>query len=254
MTEILRRFGIVSLLFLVFLSNAFAQNDSDRIKGIDRWSFRINAAEVMATVPNIGLEFDLSSSPFNRSTLGLSLKHNWFTKHTLPPYIVFNMSEIRPEYRYYWRNESKPLSHAFFVGAYLQADWYSIKAGENGIQGPLYGFGALWGQARPLYSYKRINVDFEWGFALGLGVTKYSAYKLNESRSFYISVHEKDRGFHIIPIFSEIKCTFILRTTSIADKYKKLNQAAMIRKMERKEQRQSRRENLRRNHHKDKNQ
>ena len=45
--------------------------DDDRIRGLDRWAFRINALELLCTVPNINIEFDLSSSPFNRWSLGL---------------------------------------------------------------------------------------------------------------------------------------------------------------------------------------
>ena len=39
------------------------------LQGIDRWSFKTNVLDWLLTVPNAGVEFDLSSSPYNRSTL-----------------------------------------------------------------------------------------------------------------------------------------------------------------------------------------
>lgn len=73
--------------------------NSDKILGIDRWSFRVNALELLCTVPNVNAEFDISSSPYNRWTLGLTAKYNWNTWHSVPPSHVFNMFEVRPEFR-----------------------------------------------------------------------------------------------------------------------------------------------------------
>ena len=101
--------------------------DDDRIIGLDRWAFRINALELLCTVPNINIEFDLSSSPFNRWSLGLTAKYNWNTTHSVPPPLVFNMFEIRPEFRRWYRlspkegRSSAANERVFFVGGYTEA-------------------------------------------------------------------------------------------------------------------------------------
>ena len=106
--------------------------DDDRIIGLDRWAFRINALELLCTVPNINIEFDLSSSPFNRWSLGLTAKYNWNTTHSVPPPLVFNMFEIRPEFRRWYRlspkegRSSAANERAFFVGGYIHGGTYSI--------------------------------------------------------------------------------------------------------------------------------
>ena len=108
---------------------------SDRITGIDRWSFRANALELLCTVPNFNVEFDVSSSPYNRWSLGLTAKYNWDTWHSVPPTLVFNMFEIRPEFRKWFRikpkeGNAKPTrERAFFLGGYASGGTYSIKPG-----------------------------------------------------------------------------------------------------------------------------
>ena len=54
---------------------------SDRLQGWDRWSFRVNALELLCTVPNFSMEFDLSSSPYARSTLLMAVKYPAVVPH-----------------------------------------------------------------------------------------------------------------------------------------------------------------------------
>lgn len=216
---------------------------SDRVMGIDRWAFRVNALELLCTVPNLNAEFDLSSSPYNRSTLGITVKYNWNTRHSVPPPLVFNMFEIRPEFRWWFRPAAKeghkaPVKErAFFVGAYIHGGTYSIKPGTYGIQGPLWGAGVLWGYDFPLYSYRRFAIDFELGVAAGLGVTSYDSYTMNRNGTDYVVVPERSRSMHVcpFPIVSEIKACFVFRSLSVKDKYKKVDLQKLILKQEREE-------------------
>ena len=215
----------------------------DRISGLDRWAFRINALELLCTVPNINIEFDLSSSPFNRWSLGLTAKYNWNTTHSVPPPLVFNMFEIRPEFRRWYRlspkegRSSAANERAFFVGGYIHGGTYSIKPGTYGIQGPLWGAGALWGYEFPLYTYRHFAIDFELGFAAGLGMTSYTGYSLNRSGSDYIRVPERSKGLHLcpFPIVSELRACFVFRSLSVKEKYKKVDAKKLILKQERDE-------------------
>ena len=76
---------------------------------IDRFSFKTNALEWLLTIPNAGVEFDLSPSAFNRMSIGVSAKYNWNTYHRYVPSTVFNMFDVRPEFRYYYRTRQRPV-------------------------------------------------------------------------------------------------------------------------------------------------
>lgn len=213
---------------------------SDRITGIDRWSFRVNALELLCTVPNFNVEFDVSSSPYNRWSLGLTAKYNWDTWHSVPPTLVFNMFEIRPEFRKWFRmkpkegNDKPTRERAFFLGGYASGGTYSIKPGKYGIQGPLFGAGALFGYDFPLYTYRHFAIDFELGVAAGLAVTSYDGYTMNRSNTDYIEAPGKSKGWHLcpFPVLSEIKASFVFRTLSIKEKYKKVDSQKLIQKQE----------------------
>ena len=213
---------------------------SDRITGIDRWSFRANALELLCTVPNFNVEFDVSSSPYNRWSLGVTAKYNWDTWHRVPPALVFNMFEIRPEFRKWFRmkpkeGNAKPTrERAFFLGGYASGGTYSIKPGKYGIQGPLFGAGALFGYDFPLYTYRHFAIDFELGVAAGLAVTSYDGYTMNRSNTDYIEAPGKSKGWHLcpFPVLSEVKACFVFRTLSIKEKYKKVDSQKLILKQE----------------------
>ena len=79
---------------------------------LDRFAFKTNALEWLITIPNFGVEFDLQDSEYNNMTVGLTAKYNWNTTHNFDswsqelnpgPPAVFNILDIRPEFRYYYR-------------------------------------------------------------------------------------------------------------------------------------------------------
>ena len=113
--------------------------------------------------------------------------------------LVFNMFEIRPEFRKWFRmkpkeGNAKPTrERAFFLGGYASGGTYSIKPGKYGIQGPLFGAGALFGYDFPLYTYRHFAIDFELGVAAGLAVTSYDGYTMNRSNTDYIEAPGKSR-------------------------------------------------------------
>lgn len=214
--------------------------NSDNIFGIDRWSFRVNALELLCTVPNVNAEFDISSSPYNRWTLGLTAKYNWNTWHSVPPSHVFNMFEVRPEFRKWFRMKPKEGSkdpvkeRAYFIGGYVSGGTYSIKPGKYGIQGPLFSVGALFGYDFPLYTYRHFAIDFELGAAAGVGVTSYTGYSMNRSSTDFVEAPEHSKGWHVcpFPVLSEIKACLVFRTLSIKEKYKKVDSQKLILKQE----------------------
>jgi hypothetical protein len=150
------------------------------------------------------------------------------------------MFEIRPEFRKWFRmkpkeGKAKPTrERAFFLGGYASGGTYSIKPGKYGIQGPLFGAGALFGYDFPLYTYRHFAIDFELGVAAGLAVTSYDGYTMNRSNTDYIEAPGKSKGWHLcpFPVLSELKACFVFRTLSIKEKYKKVDSQKLILKQE----------------------
>lgn len=150
------------------------------------------------------------------------------------------MFEIRPEFRKWFRmkpkegNDKPTRERAFFLGGYASGGTYSIKPGKYGIQGPLFGAGALFGYDFPLYTYRHFAIDFELGVAAGLAVTSYDGYTMNRSNTDYIEAQGKSKGWHLcpFPVLSEVKACFVFRTLSIKEKYKKVDSQKLILKQE----------------------
>lgn len=217
----------------------------------ERFSYRTNALEWVLTIPNVGMEFDLSKSQYNRQTLGVTAKYNWNTYHRYNPSSVLNLFEIRPEYRYYYRHtQRKPRSasdtskmtftqwwkdrvwttdrdnpkllRAYYWGVYANYTGYSLKLGNiPGYQGQSIGFGVSWGYDVPRYQYKKCAIDVEFGFSLGLQMTRYDKFSHTTDGYFYVPIPEKSRNWHLtpFPVISEAKVAFVLRPVSVEHKY-----------------------------------
>ncbi len=222
------RLFFVSLLLLkvIWLQAGSGKQDSDSSAFVGRWSFRTNAVEWVATVPNIGVEFDLGSSVYNKMTLALSARYNWNTYHSYSPSIVFNLLEVRPEVRRYWRVKSgkRPnakTNRAYYAGIYLHGGTYSMKFTEKGRQGNFWGLGITVGYGIPLYTFKRNYLDLELGLAVGMIATKYDVFTHNPVENCY--TRQESKALHVVPypLVTEIKAAFVFRTKSIKDKFDK---------------------------------
>ena len=245
--------------------------------GKERWAYKTNALEWLLTIPNFGVEYDLSKSVYNRMTIGLSAKYNWNTTHNYAAPMVFNVTEIRPEFRYYWRQTQKPPKspddtakvgfgkwlrdnvfttdrknpkdwRAYYIGGYLNGGTYSFKLGKEGRQGQMYGIGVTFGYGIPLYKYERCAIDLDLGMSLGLALTRYDAYAHNPDGNYYTVLPEKSRGgLYMVPypVISELRVAFVFRKKSIEDKYIRVDQDKLREKMDRRDAREMRRDSIR---------
>ena len=223
----------------------------------DRWAVKTNAFEWLLTVPNIGVEFDLKNSEYNAMTLGLTAKYNWNTYHMnadigrYAPYNVFNLFDVRPEFRYYYRTRKpvrgategwtvekflKDRKHpktwrAQFVGAYVNYASYALKLGDKGNQGTAIGFGATAGYGIPMYEYRNGFIDIELGFSVGLQVADKNIFRHNPEGFTYTEV-EGGRGMRPtpFPVLSELKVAFVWRHKSIKDKVKEDAEKAKVKR------------------------
>lgn len=217
------------------------ENKQRKTAFVDRWSLKFNAVDFLFTVPNLGVEFDLSKSPYNRFTAGVNGRYRWWNTDNATEYIL-NIKEVRPEVRYYWRNRQKDGTigyNAYYMGVYGAAGNYSTKISHFGYKGLEYGAGFTFGWGIPLYGYRKFVIDLELGISAGLIATDYSVYTYDSDADIFVNVPEKDKDMHILPfpVLTEVKATFVLRRLSIADKYRKVNQAKVIRRQERQDRR-----------------
>lgn len=268
--------ALVLCLFPMLLSAQTTRvKESDTIPGRERWAIKTNAVEWLLTIPNIGVEFDLSRSIYNRMTIGLTAKWNWNTRHNYKPSVVFNVFEVRPEFRYYWRTTMKQPRddddttrrsvrqwlkeevfttgrvdpkywRAYYIGGYVHGGKYSFKFGEEGRQGQMYGLGFTMGYGLPLYTYKSGAIDIELGASLGIELTKYDVYTHNPDGNYYTKVESKSRGLHVVPypVVSELKVGFVYRFNSIQNKYKRVDYVKQELKRQRREEAQMRRDSI----------
>lgn len=246
----------------------FSYPPRDSISVIDRFSFRTNAFEWLVTIPNAGIEFDLSASPYRKTTIGLNARYNWNTWHSQASPMVFNLSEIRPEFRKYWRPADKEprdpsdtvrrsffqwlrenvftngkvnakTGRAYYIGAYAHTGTYAFKLGQVGKQGYFYGAGVSVGYGVPLYSYAKCFIDVEFGLSLGMIMTKYESFGHNPDGNYYFPYEDGNRDWHLLPypLLTEIKVAFVCRTRSIKDKYTRTDAAKAIKKQDRRDAR-----------------
>ncbi len=238
------------LLLTIPGGEAFAQMNNkapNEFRGLDRWSFKTNAVDWLMTVPNVNVEFDLSPSPFNRMTLGLTAKYNWEMQQSHLPYTNFNLLTIKPEFRYYWRvkegpdfeNLARREKGAYYVGAYVDGGVYSLKLSDIGHQGQHYGIGASFGFAMPLYNFRRGMLDIEFGLSVGTVLATSDAFTLNTDTNTYDVVHGECKELHVVPfpVVSEMSVSFAWRRTSIKHKYLKVD---TVKQLERKEKKDAR--------------
>ncbi len=86
----------------------------------DRIAIRTNVVGWVLTTPNIAFDYDVVNTPYDKRTIGLSLKCNWNTSHSQrgfedgrfddyfsphTPKWTYNLFGGRFDYRFYWRQQ-----------------------------------------------------------------------------------------------------------------------------------------------------
>ena len=216
---------LFAILVLFFLPLCFLAQDKEKTPFVNLWSLKTNVFEWLVTVPNVGMECDIVRSPFKKMSLGLTAKYNWNTYHSKAPAMVFDLLDIRPEYRYYFRTDDRRYSRPWwlmYVGAYASYGTYAFKLSEKGIKGETVGMGVSFGYVIPVYEYKRGAIDFEFGFSLGLQGCTRDAFMHNPEGYYYTKIEQESKGMHVtpFPVISEIRAAFAWRKESVRHQVK----------------------------------
>ena len=227
------------LLGIFFLFGAHTRASAqDVVDGqsslIERFALKTNAVEWLLTVPNLQVEFDILPSQYNQHTVQLGAKYNWNTGGKYAPYYVFNVFDIRPEYRYHFRLDKEKLLNgkskgiasilpgswkACYLGAYAQYGTFSVKPGETGRQGTLFGAGVSAGWETPLYQYSRGVIDLDLGLSIGVIASQWTNYQLNQDNYTYSRVGGEPDRLHVLPMVTELRAVFSWRRRSVRERY-----------------------------------
>ena len=242
----------VLLMMLVSSSCVFAQKkmaDDHKLDSLtfsDRISLRTNGFDWMMLLANVGIEYDLGKYNWSRNAIGLNVRGNWNTKHTFNPGVVYNLFEVRGEFRNYWHtrktsNDLGPHRHTYekilsgrrrrpkhprttwYRGGYFAYDDYSFLFGKEGVQGQAYTLGFQYGVLRPLYIFPSgKSVDLDFGFSAGFCLTDYEKYTHDSQTSTYTTTEPKSGlTFVPFPVLTEARIGLVYRLGSKANIYNK---------------------------------
>ena len=206
MNRLLRRLLVVCFCFLAL--------GKPRVWGQDALAVKANLLEWAAAVPNLSVMADLSARPWNRSVAGITVKYRWKTAETYVPSFLFQVFELRPEYRYYWNR--------FYCGAYAAYDAFTVKLPSKpyGWQGNAWGTGASVGLEFPLYQFRKSALDLELGLSAGAHYTDYHGIAANEDGTGMD--RSPEHTGKVLP-YPELRLALVWRKTSIKDKYSGTN-------------------------------
>lgn len=193
----------------------------DTLTFAERISLRTNAVDWTLLTPNLGVEFDVKSTNWNRWAVGLTLKTKWNTPATFKNRVFYNITEVRADFRNYWRTRqinNKVPAHTGFIdrlfscrrrvvkhpkttyyrGAYMSFSDFSIKFGREGHQGKALSAGITYGIIKPLYAFRTGNtLDLDLGFDAGFVAVNSEKFTYNRADNCY--THTKQGSWKVVP-------------------------------------------------------
>lgn len=193
----------------------------DTLTFAERISLRTNAVDWTLLTPNLGVEFDVKSTNCNRWAVGLTLKTKWNTPATFKNRVFYNITEVRADFRNYWRTRqinNKVPAHTGFIdrlfscrrrvvkhpkttyyrGAYMSFSDFSIKFGREGHQGKALSAGITYGIIKPLYAFRTGNtLDLDLGFDAGFVAVNSEKFTYNRADNCY--TRTKQGSWKVVP-------------------------------------------------------
>lgn len=243
------------LFILPLLVNGQTVDRSEKLDSMtlsERISVRTNSVDWLLLVPNVSVEFDLGKYNWNRYAISVGLRTNWQSHHTFKPAQVYNINEMRAEFRQYWRTRKiirdttavtavmpaknifsrllstnrDTLKHpntTYYRGIYASYTKYSFLLGATGRQGTGLSLGFTYGIIKPLYQFQNGNsLDLDIGFSAGVCITKNDKYRHDRESDCYPLLEHS--GWHIVPfpVMSEARIAFVYRFGSfpVTHKYR----------------------------------
>lgn len=163
----------------------------------------------------------MKSTNWNRWAVGLTLKTKWNTPATFKNRVFYNITEVRADFRNYWRTRqinNKVPAHTGFIdrlfscrrrvvkhpkttyyrGAYMSFSDFSIKFGREGHQGKALSAGITYGIIKPLYAFRTGNtLDLDLGFDAGFVAVNSEKFTYNRADNCY--TRTKQGSWKVVP-------------------------------------------------------
>ncbi len=218
----------------------------DTLTFAERISLRTNAVDWTLLTPNLGVEFDVKSTNWNRWAVGLTLKTKWNTPATFKNRVFYNITEVRADFRNYWRTRqinNKVPAHTgiidrlfscrcrvvkhpkttYYRGAYMSFSDFSIKFGREGHQGKALSAGITYGIIKPLYAFRTGNtLDLDLGFDAGFVAVNSEKFVFNRTDNCYTRTTQGSWKVVPFPMPTAARVGFVYRFGSypITKKYR----------------------------------
>lgn len=220
----------------------------DTLKLSERISLHTNVVDWALLVPNIGVEFDVRNTNWNRWAVGLSVKSRWQTSSTFKQRYFYSLTGARVYFRNYWRTRQisdyndvprhtniidrafscrrSKVKHprtTYYRGLFASVSDYSYRFSKNGRQGLAFSGGVTYGCLRPLYQFASGNsLDLEMGIDAGLMMTRTEQFGVDADTKCYTRVSQKEWKFVPFPVPTEVRLGLVYRLGSypITKKYR----------------------------------
>lgn len=222
--------GLLILVCCFQVATAQAAREKSQKQTIpfkERWAFRSNAVNWVGLMPNIGVEYDLSSSVYNKWTLGISATWNGNTDVNFDQKIQQRINDYRIEARKHVKPSLQIRPGQKRMPKFWRTYYWGIYAGytkfnlmwNKGVAGDLFQAGVTGGWEVPLYQCKQGGLDLDLGLSIGMLYAEYGKYRFADGKT----VLTEQKGRHILPypLPTEIRVGIVYRFNSIKYKYTK---------------------------------
>ena len=232
----------VALLPQRGMAQVFATNTGvDTLTLADRISIHTNVVDWTLLVPNIGVEFDVRNTNWNRWAVGASFKTRWQTSSTFKQRLFYSLTDARVYYRNYWRSRQidprkgverhsniidrlfscrrSKVKHphtTYYRGLYASYSNFSILPpkwlAENGRQGNAFSAGVTYGIIKPLYQFASGNsLDLEMGIDVGVVMAQVEKFHVDQDDKCYVRTTEKENKLVPFPVPTEARLGLVYR-------------------------------------------
>ena len=268
------RIGVIITLILLPFLRVSAQDlsylDEGELSFKDRIAIRTNVIGWVLTTPNIAFDYDVVNTPYDKRTIGLSLKCNWNTSHSRRlgfnepdwashnPNWVYNLFGARFDYRFYWRQQ--PYDNRDNYYGDWEREWINSAKGLEKLRARMNCFRASEKPkshisifAGPYLSVGGFSIKYpeigRRGFYVGAGATGGIALPLYgyengaaldlefggcvglQYASFdMISAKTNGRVNSFLPFLTDVRVSFVYRFRSISKQHTEIDYALIDRR------------------------
>lgn len=72
----------------------------------ERIAIKTNVVDWLLMTPNLAFDYDVVNTSYDKKSIGIAVKYNWNTSHTYIPEQVYNIFDVRLDYRFHWRRQT----------------------------------------------------------------------------------------------------------------------------------------------------